>query len=235
VLAQLPEQMLARVQQGRGRPGLDHLHGRCQQRMTWLEQLEREGFAVLRAVAGPGDLERAMGALGVVVHRTAVELRPNVGTYLCKPGAVPFHTDHPDVEWIAWWCEAQDPTDGASLLVDARQLVRNLPLSEREKLRATLLPCPELGERSSGTSRRSHPVVGPDDAIYFAPWLAPPTDQEGAAWRRLVALVGRTTPRRVRLQPGDALVIDNRRTLHGRGPISAASPRRLCRLWVSAA
>jgi len=191
-----------------------------------LEVLERDGFVVLRGLGGYDRFEALSQELGEIVWKTDVRLKPTVKTHLCQPEAVPFHTDHPDVDFVAWWCERQEVEDGASLLVDSRDVLSSLSKSERAELRATALPCPAIGSRSTATASSSRFILSGEARVYYAPWVA----VAGADGFGRELANARVT--RVRLGRDDALIVDNHRILHGRGAVSQSSPRMLHRLWV---
>lgn len=183
------------------------------------------------------EFSRLATELGTVVHRGPVHVHAGARSYLARPAAIPMHTDHPTVCVIGWWCQRQDDADGASLLVDTRPLLEALRAEERASLVEVTLPCPPLDRLASNEDTRRVPVVrtpstGPPQ-VYFAPWLRP----EGHEAARRVYQLFRTAterapPRPIRLRPGDALFIDNRRILHGRDAVSPESRRFLERVWV---
>lgn len=193
------------------------------------EPLSREllarGYALMRRVL-PGDLRALASSLGEVVHRSDIVLDPRKRTHLASPDAVPLHTDHPDVSFIAWRCEVQDEEDGASLLVDGHSLLARLSVEELDVLAAHELPCPSLEGRSPVTTC---PIVDCEGDLFFAPWLMGPAVP---AISRFCALLAETRPVEVRLGPGDVLIVANRRMLHGRRALPPDSRRRLERIWI---
>jgi len=196
--------------------------------------LRRVGLARFSA-ADPGEHERIAAGLGTVLHRTTVSIRPDGRTYLSRAEAVPFHTDHPQVAAISWRCEAQDAGDGASLLVDARTVIEDLGPAAMEALSTVRLPCPGL----LGFDRSHHCALWEPGGrrVFYAPWLLPQgtSARQRAALEELRQAIGRAgdgTPLRIRLEPGECLAVDNRRMLHGRGPVLAGSARALDRIWI---
>jgi hypothetical protein len=202
-------------------------------------RLRSDGFVVVRDIATREAFERVAGSFGESLTSTVVELRTRGATYLSRSDAIPFHTDHPNVDVIGWWCERQDEEDGASLLLDGRALVESLDREARIALEGVFLPCPALLELST-KSHDERCVVSSTDAgpsIYYADWLRPRcfTTGAAAAWNLLRAGLsadGGKLRRDVRLGAGDALFIDNRRMLHGRGVLAPMSRRRLRRVWL---
>jgi hypothetical protein len=200
-------------------------------------EIEREGHALLPDRYDEPGLAAFAAELGEVVDDTWVRRVPGRHTYLASPDAIPFHTDHPRADLIAWRCESQDESDGASLLIDGARLLAELDAETRDELEQVVLPAMvRLGDPPEPTQvlRRSGERV----ALFFAPWLEPPGHEPAAeeALRRLRALIDREAPRarRFRLEPGQVLLVDNHRMLHGRARLLATSARKLHRLWLRA-
>lgn len=180
-------------------------------------------------------LEMSRG-LGRVVQQETIALRPGAHAYVAKPGRVPLHTDHPQVDVIGWYCERQDDVDGASLIFDARSFLVRLGDRERQTLRKVELECPPL---RGGPPTERWPVLSATqegDALFCSPWLraASGRGEEQASLDRFREALSRemATPVQIRLRPGQALFIDNRRVLHGRRAIEENSERRLSRVWL---
>lgn len=199
-----------------------------------LEALATRGFVHLTSAPREEAFLGLAHALGEVIDDTPVRVVPGKRTYLASPNAIPLHTDHPRAALLAWRCEAQDENDGASLLVDGREVVRGLDLHTRQTLTRTELPAMvRLGDPPLPT-----PILGrdrDDAALFYAPWLEPigrPLDalEPLRAFRAALAAVPPSTHR---LAPGDILVVDNHRMLHGRARVADRSTRRLRRLWIA--
>ena len=199
------------------------------------ELLRSRGFAWLTDARDDRAFVDLASSLGDVVDDTMVRLVPGKRTYLASPDAIPQHTDHPKADFVAWRCEAQDARDGASLLIDGRTVLEQLTGDTRERLGRIELPAMvRLGDDAQYT-----PIVRRDrgtERLFYAPWLEPTrcTHDDLAALQSFRAVLARTTPVAVRLRPGQILVVDNRRVLHGRNRLSADSTRRLRRLWIRA-
>lgn len=200
-------------------------------------ELGAAGFLLAAPSRTREEFFAAMGSWGEIVGQERIALREGAHAYVARPGPVPLHTDHPDADLVAWWCEAQDADDGATLLLDAAPVVAGIGSALRAVLRDVRLACPPL---AGGPPSESRPVLrsGVDGmALFCSPWLraVDPVAEHQAALdtlRGALSAAGRSAAIRRRLAPGEVLVVDNRRVLHGRGPIAATSRRVLHRAWV---
>jgi hypothetical protein len=197
-----------------------------------LADIDRNGFIVLN----PTTCDEYLGlmhALGTPGFQTSVELRDDINTYVCQPGEVPMHTDHPEADLIAWRCERQDDLDGASLIIDGQLVAHRCDQETQRILELTYL----APRRAKGVAPVLTPVLRRlriQTRICFAPWLTPVGDDpaQARAYQRFATAVSATAPVEVRLKPGEVLIVDNGRVLHGRRALQAGSRRQLTRLWV---
>ena len=201
------------------------------------ESLTAKGFVTVRAMDSLAHFRDAGMGLGPIIHETTVELRPGAKTYLANPDPIPPHTDHPSARFIGWFCERQDVKGGAIELVDGWAVAAAMG-PRAAVLERVRLPCPAL---DSVVPSQPWPMVrrrAERQDIYFAPWREPRLDaarDEQEAYEGFRQASQTPDPQRctqVKLHPGDALFIDNRRMLHGRAAIAPDSPRRLHRAWV---
>lgn len=204
------------------------------------EALRAFGFVHVRGPLGREQCRALASSLGQVVSEERVALRAGAHAYLAKPGPVPLHTDHPEVGVIGWLCEVQDEVDGGNLLLDAGPVVRALGDERRAVLRGVHLALPRL---EGGPPTERWPVLRAlrgRDAVFCSPWLravdaSRPQEAALAQLRQLLSERAARSLTEVRLQPGEALFVDNTRILHGRRAIGDGSRRRLQRFWIRAA
>jgi alpha-ketoglutarate-dependent taurine dioxygenase len=74
-----------------------------------------------------------------------------------------------------------------------------------------------------------------NDGLYWAPWRRRnPHERHGwAIFQKFKQLTEQTVEAmRLRLQPGEMLLVDNRRMLHGRAALPPHSRRLLHRWWI---
>lgn len=195
-------------------------------------QLRETGIALSHGSAA--EYVQLAEKIGTIVGREAIRLREGAHAYVARPGPVPLHTDQPEVDVIAWRCEAQDPEDGANWLLDTQPIVQEFDPQIRLGLEKVMLECPPL---SGGPPTLHFPVLRPNGYLFCSPWLrsvdGPPESQAFLDLLRLkIKDRARQNLVRIRLEPGQILWIDNHRIMHGRGPINKDSQRLLQRLWI---
>lgn len=196
-------------------------------------ELRDQGFMWLERQHDEHEFIGLASKLGKIIDDTEVRIVPGKRTYLARPDPIPLHTDHPTADLIAWRCVAQDERDGASLLVDGRDVIAGLDRETRTVLHRLELPAMvRLGETATPTTV----LAKEGERLFYAPWLEA-VDRSAETRAALVAfrcvLAGlQANARRIRLLPGHILVVDNRRMLHGRAALLPGSARRLRRFWI---
>lgn len=203
---------------------------------VFLSKLRDVGWCRLPPMTDAGYREM-LTRLGRPWCETSVELRADVRSYLCQPGSVPLHTDHPDADYTAWRCERQDDTDGSQLLVDGWKALEACGDYVRDALRHIHVDVRvRNGELPSRVPILRRTALG--DRLFFALWITPieMDPRSTKAFDELYQAVERVAAARteeVRLRVGEVLVVDNGRVLHGRGPLSPTSDRLLRRFWIT--
>ena len=190
--------------------------------------LEREGLAVCQIERG--SIQDVLSGVGDIVQETEVRQREGAATYLSGHEAVPLHTDHPEAFWVGWWCEAQAERDGASVLADGQAVLALMGEQAKALQDVELRVPPQLPRQILDTAR-----VWDGRRLYYAPWypVARATAAGRQALKTFVSLLAMGLGhRRIRLQPGDLLLIDNGRWLHGRNTLEDGSGRFLRRFWL---
>lgn len=196
------------------------------------DQLSRDGWILVRG-GGPAAFESLPGMLdGAVIHRTDVAIRPG-RALITSDRELELHTDHHRADWIAWHCIRQTTEGGETRLADAEVAFASLTLAER-----ALLMNLRLFEHSVFAGDAStHPVVelvGPRLRFYCSFWFEGELDQAtNAALDAFRSACRSATVANLRLLPGDVLVVDNRRILHGRSAITGSRDRHLIRHWLA--
>ena len=151
-----------------------------------------------------------------------------------------FHTDRPNCDVLGWYCVEQDEVDGASLLLDTRDIEDYFTPAELSVL---------SGVNVSYTIRNSSnkegifyaPLISKNNATYrvfYVPWnLSNLCNREQTAllekFSEYVVHKQRTQLIKIRLAPKECLFIDNHRMLHSRGKLPENSRRRLIRYYIN--
>ena len=190
--------------------------------------LQRDGLAV--GSVGREAVCEVLSGLGEIVEQTQVRQIKGATTYLCGHEAVPLHTDHPEALVVAWWCESQAARDGASVLADGHAVI-SLMGSQAQALQEIEQHVPPQLPRQV---LRTAPVWS-GTRLYYAPWyrILRATDAGRRALETFRALLAMGAGhKRVRLQPGELLVVDNGRWLHGRDRLEKQNGRLLRRFWL---
>lgn len=190
------------------------------------------GFAVLRG-GGPAALEHTLRELGDVLYIEEVETRADSRALVTSERALPPHTDHHRARWIVWVCSHQADRGGDSLVVDGFEVLALLTRQHQEVL--TRIQLIEHSVFAGDMERHAMLTRRPDGRthLYYSYWLAEDTmpAEEQAAFDAFTDAVRVATQHRSRLRPGDLLVVDNHRVLHGRTAIERGH-RHLTRYWL---
>lgn len=192
--------------------------------------LADRGHIYLDALPYPAFLE-AINELGSIIQRTEVRVRPESKAMITSPRSLDLHTDHHAARHIAWYCHRQSEQGGESLLFETQRAFDGLALEHQERLFKL-----ELHEhRVFPDDPGSWPFVMFDEGklrFYYSFWLTNPSDRDDPAYRAFQNALHAIPPIELKLKPGDALIIDNHRMLHGRKAIGTEGDRYLERFWI---
>jgi len=185
------------------------------------------------AAVSPGEAEAIIQGLGIVLLVTDVTVRPGKAL-VTSDQALDYHTDHHRADFICWHCIEQTDQGGETMLLDSYQLLAGLPPATAAKLRQI-----QLHEHKvfNGDQER-FPLLSKRfdrDKLYYSFWMLKGGVQQElkAAFMEFKRLTEEASPIRFKLQPGDFLIIDNGRMLHGRTAIQGHKPRHLRRFWIA--
>ena len=202
---------------------------RRERSVTLSAQLRAHGFFFAPAGRHEGA-EAAVARLGRPLLRTDVKPTATSRSLVCSRRELGPHTDHFRADFIAWECHASAPSGGATFVVDPAPVIAALGADDRQALSTARM----IEHRIFADDPDARPVLHSPDRLYFTYWLAEGlTAAQRSAARRFRDALERA-PRRLsrKLEPGDLLVVDNRRLLHGREAF--AGPRHLTRIWITA-
>lgn len=169
---------------------------------------------------------------GTTLAQARIEVQRNQPAMLCSADAMSLHTDHPAADLVAWYCVRQCDEGGESQLLDFEPIRAQLTPAQLQQLERIVVRAPPV---RSQDKPGMEPMLSPS-GIYYAQWLVNPrslSPTEADALTALQKLIAAASPIQIRLQPGQALIINNKRMLHGRSRIHQQHSRRLLlRHWV---
>jgi hypothetical protein len=192
--------------------------------------LAKQGHLHLEALPY-GGFREVITALGSIIQRTEVRVRPESKAMVTSPRSLDLHTDHHAARYIAWYCHRQSDEGGESLLLDARAAFDRLAPEHRDRLFTLELHEHKVFPEDPG----SWPFVMYDQdrlRFYYSFWLTNLSDRDDPAYQAFQQALAATPRIELKLRPGDALIIDNHRMLHGRKTIGADGDRYLERFWI---
>ncbi len=178
-----------------------------------------------------GDFRETVAALGTIIQRTEVRVRPESKAMVTSPRSLDLHSDHHAARYIAWYCHRQSEEGGESLLADAQAAFDRLLPTHRDRLFNLHLNEHRVFPDDPG----SWPFVLYDRGrlrFYYSFWLANPGDRDEPSLLAFREALAAMPPMEMKLQQGEALIIDNHRMLHGRKAIGAEGDRYLERFWI---
>lgn len=221
---------------------------------TLLELLHRVGFCIVTGTPPSADAtQRVVERIGYVRHTIFGgfwEFQPDLARDDTAYTSIelPHHTDgtysHDAPGAQILHCLGHEGEGGESTMVDgfaaADELLRTAP-EHHDTLRRIEVPGRYLGDGAHLVARRPILRFEGDELVQVsynstdrAPFLLPPDDADRfyaavAAFERLLADPSRRWERRLR--PGEAMIFDNWRVLHGRRSFTGA--RRMCGAYVN--
>ena len=200
---------------------------------TFFSKLRDNGYAVIKG-AGNSGMNLVAAELGEVIHITDVKIDRKSRGLVTSARALDFHTDHSRADYVMWHCIRQADNGGETILADANAAYFRLLPNERQMLASI-----QLYEHSVfSDDDESHPLVTEENKkkkFYYSFWLVDESNLQPAQKKALVHFQANLSDCQIaefKLEPDDALVIDNSWILHGRRAISDER-RFLKRFWVS--
>lgn len=186
------------------------------------------------------DIEEVMKHLGFIIMENDVLIERQSPALVTSAEGLPPHTDHHLSHYILWHCLVQDSQGGHSIMVDGLRIFCSMPHDIQELLRSIHLKEHSVFKGDVGY----HPLINETpmgDRIYYsvlfeptAFWLANErlTKEQKEAFDTFNEAVRESKTTRFKLKPGECLVVDNGRILHGRSPLQDDSNRLLKRYWI---
>ena len=173
--------------------------------------------------------------LGEIFYEADIKMGATRPRNYQLPAAIGFHTDHVSAHTVAWYCIRPDSDGGAMWLLDLKPAVDQLADDDQQAL--TRVRVPDNAVWSKGGDLPLRERNNGHDKLHYVPWLDLKAPDDGArtALRRLQSNIAEAEKSDVivlDVAPGDAVIVDNHRVMHGRAAIRPASDRYLKRLWI---
>jgi hypothetical protein len=170
------------------------------------------------------------------MSRKYIGNRPSV----YQVASLAFHTDRPNCDVLGWYCVEQDEVDGATQLLDTRDIEDYLTPAELSVLSGVNVSY-TIRNASNKEEIFYEPLLSKNNATYrvfYVPWnLSNPCNREQTAllekFYEYVVNKQRTQLIKIRLAPKECVFIDNHRMLHSRGKLPENSKRHLIRYYIS--
>lgn len=196
-------------------------------------EIAKKGFIHL-SYKKERNLKETLNQLGNILFQSEIKENEKSTRLLASNLEMPFHTDHHDVKFIAWFCRSQSCIGGESLIIDTKPILDSLS----DSVKSLLGEITVNSHRVFHSDKFSYPLIEPRANtvhIYYAPWLIvrPACIKHQKALFLFQNLIKSANKERITLSEGDLLIIDNHRMLHGRTGFPRGSNRWLTRYWLS--
>jgi Taurine catabolism dioxygenase TauD, TfdA family len=169
---------------------------------------------------------------GPVIQTAEVCPKNNSRAAVNTVNEMELHTDHPRARWISWECIRQSSEGGYSLLKDTYLALKNIPSNTLEELTKVFI---NTHHKVFNDDLETYPVLREDgdksNWVYYTPWFD--RNSGNKARESFLLEIDKCPVIKIRLQPGDILLIDNGRMLHGRTAIGGDQNRLLIRRWIA--
>lgn len=197
--------------------------------------LDDKGYCWLRRDWSFDDFRSYCSGLGDIFFEADIRLGAERPRNFQLPAAIGFHTDHASAHTVAWYCIEPDPEGGAMWLLDIAPVADDLSTDELDAL--TRVRVPDNAIWSTGGDLPLCVRSNGHADWHYVPWLslkAPDSDARSALSKLQngIAKAEKADIIALDVQPGDAVIVDNHRVMHGRAAIGSKSKRFLKRLWI---
>ncbi|MEI6750732.1 MAG: TauD/TfdA family dioxygenase [Bacteroidota bacterium] len=189
------------------------------------EILKQKGWAVI-----PANKSNVVSELGPVIYRAEIKPKINARAKYATTHEMELHTDHPRARWISWECIRQTSQGGYSLLKDSYEALKTFSIDEKRELENILVNTHKVFPDDSCKYPILRKDVDESDWLYFTPWMI--GEITSPLFNKLKSALDNIPIISVKLYPGEILVVNNGRMLHGRTAISGDQNRLLIRNWI---
>lgn len=182
--------------------------------------------------AGEEKFLALVTALGEVIHKTEVAVKPESPGLVTSDKPLDFHTDHSKADYVAWLCIKPDAEGGETILADARKAFSLLGSDDQQILKTVMLKEHHMFDCDPLRS----PLVSNINGMlkfYYSFWLADKnmSKRQNLAFNAFRRAVSTIPCQEFKLRCHDILIVDNSFILHGRRAIKSPN-RQLKRFWI---
>ena len=189
------------------------------------EILKQKGWAVI-----PADNSNVISELGPVIYTAEIKPQKNARAKYSTTHEMELHTDHPRARWISWECIRQSSQGGYSLLKDSYEALKTFSIDEKGELENTLVNTHKVFLDDSSKYPLLRKDIDGSDWLCFTPWMI--GEINSPIFQKLKSALDSLPIISVKLNPGEILIVNNARMLHGRTAISGDQNRLLIRSWI---
>jgi alpha-ketoglutarate-dependent taurine dioxygenase len=199
--------------------------------MELFNALEQKGFCCLENQSYE-KLQEIIDGLGKTIMITDVSVNLDSRALVTSDRALGFHTDHSKANYIVWYCLKQCDSGGETLVLDTHKILANLTSREQNILCNIHLYEHKIFDDDPESSPLLRFIDGKPQ-FYYSFWLADDAQRQDPTFIKFMELTESIPFENYKLQPGDVLIVDNRRMLHGRTAIEGNKDRHLKRFWIN--
>jgi hypothetical protein len=187
--------------------------------------LKQHGWAVI-----PAYNPNIVSELGPIIYTAEIKPQKNVRAKYATTHEMELHTDHPRARWISWECIRQSSEGGYSLLKDSYEALKKFSVDEKKELENTLVNTHKVFPDDSSKYPILRRDVDESYWFYFTPWMT--GEVTSPLFHKLKLALDNIPTMSVKLNPGEILIVNNARMLHGRSAITGDQNRLLIRNWI---
>ncbi|MES2823535.1 MAG: TauD/TfdA family dioxygenase [Pseudomonadota bacterium] len=195
-----------------------------------LRNLMSRGYTVINGIES-GEYLNISESLGTVFDVQEISYLPGKNAKLHSCQAMSLHSDHPDANFVSWYCVSQSDIGGESLLLDFQDIAAHLSEKQLDDLRQVEVKFPTLEHKGFAVT-----TLLSKAGLYYSGWLIDPVFRGATkpcvleVFEHLLEALPKIS---IRLEIGQSLIINNKRMLHGRSAFQGEGSRRsLIRHWI---
>lgn len=202
-------------------------------------KLRQQGFVYVECAHSQSTFTELADQIGVVWDSSSVRISNGSKRLFNSDAALPYHTDSPFANVVAWYCVDPGSVPVPTLILDVTNIAEHIDAEDARLLSGLPYARPTPSEEKVG-------IVGLQPVLYvvdeqirlnYMGWMPidTPTRRHQLALARLRLYIARRVDQGlpIMLRQGEALFLDNNRFMHARPRLPPATRRHLLRLWIN--